>query len=416
MITVEVNGFHRKVYIEKDNVKIPLHFEAITQIFKTIKSIGDRKMIVNLYDNNGQNIVDTTAFWIDLTEPVVTDVSPNNGAMINYPISSITSTLNDGIGIGTDMIESSISLITPYDIVLNDGDTCPWFENGEIEVETNDSTFTLNFPNLPYDTEHSQDGEFIIRTTSIDSLGNTAIVDSTFLYDTWTAIVDSTYPENGIEILEESGDGFTLIAYMHDRIPPSGDYPSGLNLSATTIELYQIVEDELVGPLGGSYIALDDSITSINFSLDGRYIVLNGPDNIAKILNVADGKEIIRLLHDNHVISVAFSLDGHYIVSASVDKTIRIWRVSDGKETTRIPQNDSVYSVAFSSDGRYVVSRGCTRTDDLGNCEESMARVWNTRSGKEISHFEEDIKAVTYHDLQIKKENKIWEAVVLFDI
>jgi len=36
--------------------------------------------------------------------------------------------------------------------------------------------------------------------------------------------------------------------------------------------------------------------------------------------------------------------------------------------------------------------------------------------GKEVSHFEEDIKAVTYHDLKIKKENKIWKGVVLFDI
>ena len=37
--------------------------------------------------------------------------------------------------------------------------------------------------------------------------------------------------------------------------------------------------------------------------------------------------------------------------------------------------------------------------------------------GQKAERFGEDIKAVTYHNLEIKKtENKIWEATVLFDI
>ena len=36
--------------------------------------------------------------------------------------------------------------------------------------------------------------------------------------------------------------------------------------------------------------------------------------------------------------------------------------------------------------------------------------------GKKISRFGEDIKAVTYHELEVKKENNIWQAVILFDI
>ena len=37
--------------------------------------------------------------------------------------------------------------------------------------------------------------------------------------------------------------------------------------------------------------------------------------------------------------------------------------------------------------------------------------------GQKIERFGEDIKAVTYHGLEIKKkENGIWEAIVLFDI
>ncbi len=37
--------------------------------------------------------------------------------------------------------------------------------------------------------------------------------------------------------------------------------------------------------------------------------------------------------------------------------------------------------------------------------------------GQKVERFGEDIKAVTYHGLEIKqKENGIWEAIVLFDI
>jgi SHS2 domain-containing protein len=36
--------------------------------------------------------------------------------------------------------------------------------------------------------------------------------------------------------------------------------------------------------------------------------------------------------------------------------------------------------------------------------------------GAKVRNFKEEIKAVTYHGLEIKKRNKIWEATVLFDI
>jgi len=36
--------------------------------------------------------------------------------------------------------------------------------------------------------------------------------------------------------------------------------------------------------------------------------------------------------------------------------------------------------------------------------------------GKKVKRFNEDIKGVTYHDLEIKKGNNLWQAIVLFDI
>jgi len=36
--------------------------------------------------------------------------------------------------------------------------------------------------------------------------------------------------------------------------------------------------------------------------------------------------------------------------------------------------------------------------------------------GRKIERFKEDIKAATYHDLEVKKNKNLWEAVVLFDV
>jgi len=36
--------------------------------------------------------------------------------------------------------------------------------------------------------------------------------------------------------------------------------------------------------------------------------------------------------------------------------------------------------------------------------------------GKKVKRFSLEIKAVTWHDLEVKKENDLWQATVLFDI
>lgn len=36
--------------------------------------------------------------------------------------------------------------------------------------------------------------------------------------------------------------------------------------------------------------------------------------------------------------------------------------------------------------------------------------------GQKVERFGEDIKAATYHDLDIQQRDKVWEAVILFDI
>ncbi len=52
------------------------------------------------------------------------------------------------------------------------------------------------------------------------------------------------------------------------------------------------------------------------------------------------------------------------------------------------------------------------------NCQMSdvKAELKATLIGYPVDHFDEDIKAVTYQDLNIQKINGIWQTVLVFDI
>ena len=80
---------------------------------------------------------------------------------------------------------------------------------------------------------------------------------------------------------------------------------------------------------------VDNTVESISFSPDGKYIATGNSDKTVKIWDV-NGGTVIRTLegHRNSVNSLSFSADGRFIVSGSRDKTVRIWNITksfDGK-------------------------------------------------------------------------------------
>ncbi len=69
-----------------------------------------------------------------------------------------------------------------------------------------------------------------------------------------------------------------------------------------------------------------ESVLSVAFSPDSKYLAFSNFDNTIKLWSVESQKELTTLQgHGRSVWSVAFSPDGKILASASADNTIKLW-------------------------------------------------------------------------------------------
>jgi WD40 repeat protein len=69
--------------------------------------------------------------------------------------------------------------------------------------------------------------------------------------------------------------------------------------------------------------------------------------------------------HESEVNAVVFSPDGRLVASASSDRTARVWEVGNGQQLVRLLHEDGVRDVAFSPDGKY-----------LATASDNMVEIW----------------------------------------
>ncbi|MGK7943751.1 MAG: caspase family protein, partial [Microcystaceae cyanobacterium] len=142
-----------------------------------------------------------------------------------------------------------------------------------------------------------------------------------------------------------------------------------LNKTHLTPETYNILAETVEQiPKQSTLRSHKNTVKSVAFSQDGKYIASSSSDNTIKIwdaLNPTDTPLYTLKGHQSYVNSIAFSPDGRYIVSGSSDKTIKIWDTLNPNHTpvhTFKGHLETVYAVAFSPDGQYIISGSSDKT------------------------------------------------------
>lgn len=165
----------------------------------------------------------------------------------------------------------------------------------------------------------------------------------------------------------------------------------------------------------------DGMVTSVAYSPNGQWIASGSEDKAVRVWEAATGRELARMQHEDSVTSLAFSQDGSRVVSGSYDGTARVWQVATGSLVSKIQHEEGevVTSVMFTPDGLLVItgSYGFVQVSDaasgnqvakmhpdapvssialspdgirvVSGCEDGTVRVWDTKTGKELTASEE---------------------------
>jgi WD40 repeat protein/TPR repeat protein/energy-coupling factor transporter ATP-binding protein EcfA2 len=165
-----------------------------------------------------------------------------------------------------------------------------------------------------------------------------------------------------LESLFSDTDNATFSANEHWLVTISGNTARAWDVS-TGLPVSPVIQHE-------------KTVSSAQFSPDGRWLVTTSLDKTARISDVISGKAIVPpLLHGSEVEAATFSPDGLRVLTSEWDGTARIWDARTGQPISKpMPHDFSLRSIHFSPDGRWVVTVS-------GN----SVRVWNSETGEPIS-------------------------------
>ena len=177
---------------------------------------------------------------------------------------------------------------------------------------------------------------------------------------------------------------------------------AGGNISAKAQDATKFEVVPIIGHAG--------SISTIEYSVDGRFALTGSWDSTLKLWEIVTGR-LLRTLEGHepfgirgysYVTAISFSRDGQLAVSSGVDRTIRTWDLVHGQLLRTIPAHrGEPKAVSVSDDGQFIVS-GSDVPDDpstVASVQEGTLKLWNAATGEMIHSFggyNEPINDVTF--------------------
>lgn len=136
-------------------------------------------------------------------------------------------------------------------------------------------------------------------------------------------------------------------------------------------------------------------ISYVEFSSDGKRILIAGRNGNAQAMDVSSGRLLYGPFDDSKGLEMAsFSPDGRFLITASSDKTTRVWDLHEGRIIASLAHPGRVNSARFSPDGRYIVTA----------CEDKIARVWEVSTSKLFQQFKLHEGEVRYASFDPKSQ------------
>ncbi|MBM3212133.1 hypothetical protein FJZ33_07935, partial [Candidatus Poribacteria bacterium] len=192
--------------------------------------------------------------------PALISVQPDNGALLNKPISLVTIKLKDNSGAGLDLANCKVSAVGPGNKTLS----------GKLSFTEPDTIFFAL--DRKFATDGTDDGIYRLDIRADDKAGTGFNYKTTFVYDTLSPTGKMTFPEG--DIINKS---FDYVAVKFD------DIHSGINLEKCLLNLIGPggpVSGALVND-GVSTVKLKFSPLPIDSSMDGKYSLNAVPMDLA---------------------------------------------------------------------------------------------------------------------------------------
>ena len=194
-------------------------------------------------------------------------------------------------------------------------------------------------------------------------------------------------PDDTRTQLGRHSDSVTSIAFS-----PDGRFLA--SASGALIKLWDIEKRRGITELKGHR----DTVNSVAFSPKGDFLASASEDNTVKLWTVKGKREAIYTFkgHTRGVNSVAFTADGETLASGSRDYTVKLWDVKNRREIATLrDDNKDVKSVAFSPDGKTLVSAG----DILNSVSDATVKIWAVAEKRDIGalwEYHEDVSAIVF--------------------